>query len=67
MRKLVTVRTIDSLTKVYDQEVLAIDDAEVDDHPSPRVLFRAGEGPRVLGLPRGRRQRLSHVGPSGGD
>jgi hypothetical protein len=43
MRKLVTVRKIDSVRKVDDYEVLIIDGVEVTDYHSPRDLFHAGE------------------------
>jgi len=43
MRKLVTVRKIDSVKKVDDYEILVIDGVEVDEYHSPRDLFHAGE------------------------
>jgi hypothetical protein len=43
MRKLVTVRKVDSVKKVDDYEVLVIDGREVAEYHSPRDLFHAGE------------------------
>jgi hypothetical protein len=43
MRKLVTVRRIDSVRRVDDYEVLVIDGVEVEEYHSPRDLFHAGE------------------------
>ncbi len=43
MRKLVTVRKIDSVKKVDDYEVLVIDGVEVAEYHSPRDRFHAGE------------------------
>ncbi len=43
MRKLVTVRRIDSVKTVDDYEVLVIDGVEVAEFHSPRDLFHAGE------------------------
>ena len=43
MRKLVTVRKIDSVKKVGGYEVLVIDGVEVAEYHSPRDLFHAGE------------------------
>ncbi|MCA3218530.1 MAG: hypothetical protein ING59_08225 [Burkholderiales bacterium] len=43
MRKLATVRKIDSVKKVDDYEVLVIDGVEVTEYHSPRNLFHAGE------------------------
>ncbi len=43
MRKLVTVRKIDSVKKVDDYEVLVIDGVEVAEYHSPRDMFHAGE------------------------
>lgn len=43
MRKLVTVRKVDSVKEVGDHQVLVIDGAEVAEYHSPRDLFHAGE------------------------
>jgi len=43
MRKLVTVRKIDSVKQVDDYEVLVIDGVEVAEYHSPRDMFHAGE------------------------
>jgi hypothetical protein len=43
VRKLVTVRRIDSIRKAGDHEVLVIDGVEVAEYRSPRDLFHAGE------------------------
>jgi len=43
MRKLVTVRKIDSVKQVDDREVLVIDGVEIAEFDSPRDLFHAGE------------------------
>jgi hypothetical protein len=43
MRKLVTVRKIDSIKKVEDYEVLVIDGVAVAEYHSPRAMFHAGE------------------------
>ena len=43
MRKLVTVRKVDSVKRVDDYEVLVIDGVEVAEYHSPRDLFHAGE------------------------
>jgi hypothetical protein len=43
VRKLVTVRKIDSVRKAGDHEVLVIDGVEVAEYHSPRDLFHAGE------------------------
>ena len=43
MRKLVSVRKIDSVKQVGDYEVLVIDGVEVADFHSPQNLFHAGE------------------------
>jgi putative intracellular protease/amidase len=43
MRKLVTVRKIDSVKTVDDYEVLVIDGVEVTEYHSPRDTFHAGE------------------------
>jgi hypothetical protein len=43
MRKLVTVRKVDSVRKVGEDEVLVIDGVEVAEYHSPRSVFHAGE------------------------
>ena len=43
MRKLVTVRKIDSVKPVDDYEVLVIDGVSIDEYHSCRDLFHAGE------------------------
>jgi len=58
MRKLVTVRKVDSVKKVDDYEVLVIDGREVAEYHSPRDLFHAGEYcVFVEGRPAGRGRR----------
>ena len=72
MRKLVTVRKIDSVKKVDDYEVLVIDGVEVAEYHSPRDLFHAGEYcvfveagvalPAKVGRPWTPTARTEHVG-----
>ena len=72
MRKLVTVRKVDSVKKVDDYEVLVIDGVEVVEYHSPRDLFHAGEYcvfveagvalPAKVGRPWTPTARTEHVG-----
>ena len=72
MRKLVTVRKVDSVKKVDDYEVLVIDGVEVVEYHSPRDLFHAGEYcvfveagvalPAKVGRPWTPSARTEHVG-----
>jgi hypothetical protein len=72
MRKLVTVRKVDSIRKVDEYEVLVIDGVEVPEYHSPRDVFHAGEYcvfveagvalPAKVGRPWTPTARTEHVG-----